>query len=104
MRRALILVVVLVALAAMTAGPVVAAKPVRGCANPSFTLMTTGALREMSRELGVPGELLDSPDYAAALAKIDNNGDTMLCVKDLPDTAGTLFGWIFNVVDNTANH
>jgi len=34
----------------------------------------------------------------------DKNGDTILCVKDVPDTSGHLGPLVFNVVDNTANH
>jgi hypothetical protein len=104
MRRAPIFIAMLVALSTLIAGPVAAARPIGGCGNPSFSTMTFEAFREMSRELGVPGELLDSPEYAAHFAKIDKNNDNLVCVKDLPDNAGTLFGWIFNVVDNTANH
>ncbi len=90
-----------IAVALALAGPVAAAKPVGGCPNPKFELMTYTQFRNLSLSVGVPAELL-GPEHAAAWDKFDKNDDGRLCVMDLPDTPGTFFGWIFNVIDNTA--
>jgi hypothetical protein len=103
MRRVVVMTIVLVALLAVAAGPVAAKKPIRGCPNPSFDQMAMEEFRELSLEVGVPAELLFTPEWEAGWDAYDRNGDGALCVKDLPDTPGTLDGWIFNVVDNTSN-
>lgn len=91
------------ALCLALAAPVSAAKPVRGCAG-DFALMSIDAFRNVSLAVGVPPELLGEDWEAGLRARFDKNTDSMICVKDLPDTPGTLDGWIFNVVDNTSNH
>jgi hypothetical protein len=79
MRAAALLGAALMVLA--LAVPAQAAKPTRGCSD-GKALMT--------REAG--------------WASYDKNGDTRLCVKDLPDSPGHLGTWVWNVVDNTSNH
>ena len=64
--------------------------------------MTYVEVRELSLAVGVPEEFLGA-EHRAQWDAIDKNDDGRLCVKDLPDTPGTFFGWIFNVIDNTAN-
>ena len=80
-----------------------AGKPDRGCGNDGFVAMTYPEFRQLSLDVGVPAELLGA-DHAAAWVATDRNGDGWLCIKDLKDTNGHLGSWIFNVVDNTANH
>jgi hypothetical protein len=82
----------------------VAARPTRGCGNEKWDPMTMTQFRELSLSLGIPPELLFSPEWEAGWAAYDKNGDTILCVKDKPDTPGHLDTWVWNVVDNTANH
>lgn len=102
MRRSIPLVLAALLLVA-SAAPATAAKPSRGCPNPSFQAMTLDELRSMFRDIGVAEDWLgDKLD--AAWAKYNKNGDAYLCVKDLPDTKGHLGNWVWNVVDNTANH
>jgi hypothetical protein len=101
MRRA-ILPLLLALLASSIAGPVLAAKPARGCPNPAFMLMSPEAFRALSLSVGVPPELLGA-DWEAGLLGFDKNGDRLICVKDLPDTRGHAGGWVFNVVDNTSH-
>ena len=82
----------------------VAARPTRECGNDKFELMTMEEFRDLSLSLGVPSEILFSDAWEAGWNSYDKNGDTQLCVKDKPDTAGHLGSWVWNVVDNTANH
>ena len=100
-RLTVVLAVGLMALA--TAMPVAAVKPIRGCPNEGFVLMDYTTFRNLSILVGVPPELL-GPDHFAFWNDIDRNDDGFMCIKDLPDTPGTLDGWIFNAVDNTSNH
>jgi hypothetical protein len=104
MGRAGSTLILVVCLVAITAAPAAGAKPVRGCANEAFELMSMEAFRTRSLGVGVPADILFTPEWEAGWAFHDKNGDGNLCVMDLPDTPGTLFGWIFNVVDNTSNH
>lgn len=90
-------------LAFAVASPAIAGKPDRGCPNDGFTAMTYQQFRDLSLSLGIPEELLGE-EHAAGWAGYDRNDDGSLCVKDLPDTAGHLGSWVFNVVDNTSNH
>jgi hypothetical protein len=83
--------------------PAQAAKPTRGCSD-GKALMTRDAFRALSLSVGVPADLLFTPEWEAGWAGYDKNGDTRLCVKDLPDTPGHLGTWVWNVVDNTSNH
>ncbi len=83
-------------------GPVVAAKPDRGCPNAKFAFMDYQAFRDLSLSVGVPEEFL-RPEHVAVWEGYDKNEDGWLCVMDLPDTPGTFEGWVFNVIDNTAN-
>jgi hypothetical protein len=82
----------------------VAARPTRECGNDKFELMTMEAFRQLSIDVGVPPELLFTPEWEAGWAGYDKNSDTKLCVKDKPDTPGHLGSWVWNVVDNTSNH
>jgi len=82
------------------AGPALAAGPSRGCPNDKFVLLDYEAFRALSLSVGVPEDVIASE---ALWQNTDRSGDGLLCVMDLPDTPGTLDGWIFNVVDNTAN-
>ena len=90
-----------VVLAASVAAPAAAAKPVGGCPNGGFQLMTYQQFRALSISVGVPEPLLGA-EHEAAIGNIDKNDDGKICVRDQPDTPGTLGGWIFNVIDNTA--
>lgn len=101
MRRAISRTALVLALLAMTATPAFAAKPIGGCPNAKFDAMVYSEFRQLSLDVGVPEELL-GPEHAAGWDAYDKNGDGTLCVMDLPDNAGTLFGWIFNVIDNTS--
>ncbi len=85
------------------AAPAQAGKPTRGCPDSKF-LIGRDVFRELSLSLGVPPELLFTPEWEAGWAFYDKNGDTNLCASDLPDTPGHLGSWIWNVVDNTSNH
>ena len=100
--RAIVVAVISGALVAAMAGPVVAAKPSRSCPNEKFTRMDYPTFRALSVSVGVPEALLGA-EHLAGWQNIDRSGDGLLCVMDLPDTPGTEGGWIFNVVDNTAN-
>ena len=102
MRRIITSLVLAAALAGVAAAPVGAAKPARGCPNDAFTMMTYPAFRALSLALGVPEELL-GPEHEAGWNTYDRNDDGLLCVMDLPDNAGTLNGWVFNAIDNTAH-
>ena len=102
MRRIVFLVVAMVALLVLTAGPGLAAKPVGGCPNPKFTAMEYSEFRALSVAVGVPEEFLGA-EHAAQWDVYDRNDDGTLCVMDLPDNPGTFFGWQFNVIDNTAS-
>jgi hypothetical protein len=91
-------------LAIAVAAPASAAgKPDRGCSNDGFVAMTYPEFRQLSLDVGVPEELLGE-DHAAHWLVVDRSGDGVLCVKDLKDTSGHLWSWVFNVVDNTSNH
>ena len=85
------------------AAPASAAKPTRGCTK-DFVLMTRDEFIALSLSVGVPPELLGTPEWVAGWVAYDRNHDDQLCVKDLPNTPGHLDSWIFNVVDNTSNH
>ena len=102
MRRVLAPILLAAMLAAAAVLPVAAAKPVGACPNPSFEVMTWPQYREMLLELGVPEESLNDPSFEALFTSYDKNNDGLLCVMDLPDNAGTLGGWVFNIIDNTA--
>ena len=102
MRRIFFLLVAMVALLALTAGPALAVKPIGGCPNPKFTAMEYSEFRALSVAVGVPEEFLGA-EHAAGWDVFDRNDDGTLCVMDLPDTPGTLDGWIFNVIDNSAS-
>lgn len=91
------------ALSLVSVLPAYAGKPVRGCPNDSFVLMTYLQFRQESLDAHVPEELLGA-DHLAGWMVLDKNDDMMACVMDLPDNPGTLDGWIFNLVDNTSNH
>lgn len=93
---------VIAALTLAVATPANAGKPVRGCPNDGFVLMSYSAFRALSIELGVPEDLL-GPDHLAAWNGFDRNDDGLACIKDLPDTAGHLGSWVFNAIDNTSN-
>lgn len=101
MRRVLSRAAVALALLALSASPALAVKPVGGCPNPQFDQMTYPEFRQLSLDVGVPEELL-GPEHEAMFPQFDKNGDGTICVQDKPDNAGHLFGWIFNVIDNTA--
>jgi hypothetical protein len=89
-------------LALALAAPAAAVKPARGCPNEGFVPMTREEFRQLSRDLGVPEEFLGE-GFDAQWASYNKNGDAWLCVKDLPDNAGHLGSWVFNVIDNTSN-
>ena len=91
-------------LALAIGGPAAAVKPVRGCPNVDKVPMTISEFRELSRSLGVPSEIIDSPEWLAAASSFDKNGDTILCIGDKPDTPGHLDTWVWNATDNTSNH
>ena len=80
------------------------ARPTRECGNDEFDLMDMEAFRDLSIEVGVPADILFTPEWEAGWASYDKNGDGNLCVKDKPDTPGHLGSWVWNVVDNTSNH
>jgi len=101
MRRSLTVLAMAFTLAAALAAPALAAKPVGACPNPGFVAMTYAQFRALSLQVGVPEELLGA-EHAAQFATINKNNDPFVCVMNLPDTPGTLDGWIFNVIDNTA--
>ena len=101
MRRLLTPVVLGTLVAAATALPASAANPVGSCPNPAFESMTYPEFRELNLQLGVPEELLDA-SHEAKFATFDKNNDGLVCFMDLPDNAGTLDGWVFNAIDNTA--
>jgi hypothetical protein len=101
MRRVLSPVLLGAILAAALVVPVAAAKPVGACPNPAFEAMTYPEFRELMLELGVPEELLDA-SHEALFPTFDKNNDGLVCFMDLPDNAGTLNGWVFNAIDNTA--
>ena len=103
MKRSLATAGAVLVLTLASALPAFAAKPVRGCPNGGFALMTYEQFRQASRDVGVPEDLLGA-DHLAGWMVLDGNDDLKACVKDLPDTPGTLGGWIFNVVDNRSNH
>jgi hypothetical protein len=95
-------ILLIVMLLAASAVPVSAAKPVRGCPNEGFVVFTMEQFRELSRQLGVPEDLLATlpgwwPTY-------DRNLNDLLCVKDLPDTPGHSDTWAFNLIDDVSNH
>ena len=102
MRRIFVLGLAVSALIALTAVPALGAKPVGGCPNAQFTAMTYPEFRQLSVDVGVPEEFLGA-EHEAFWRKFDKNADGVLCVMDLPDTPGTAFGWVFNVIDNPAN-
>lgn len=102
MRTSLRVVLATIMILALSAGPVLAGKPIRGCGAGGFDLMSYEEFRDLSIAVGVPEELLGD-EHRAGWDVYDRNGDGSLCVKDLPDTAGHLGSWVFNVVDNTAN-
>ena len=85
------------------AGAVSAAKPTRGCGNEGFVIMSYPEFRQLSLDVGVPEELL-GPEHETFWNALDRNDDGLACIKDLPDTSGHLGSWVFNAVDNTANH
>jgi hypothetical protein len=101
MRRLGLVMGTLLAISAVS--PVAAVKPDRGCGNEAFELMTYTEFRNLSISVGVPEELLGADHEAFWVNSLDKNEDGLACIKDKPDTAGSLFGWIFNAVDNTAN-
>ncbi len=100
--RVVVRVLLVVVLLTVGAAPVSAAKPARGCPNDGFTSSTKDAFRDVSRALGVPEELLGEP-LDLWWADSDKNGNTRLCIKDLPETPG-LPVFVFNIVDDVSNH
>ena len=101
MRRSFYSVFAGAALAAVAVTPVVAAPPIGSCPNARFEAMTYAEFRALSVQVRVPEELLGA-EHLAAFEKFDRNGDELVCFMDLPDNAGTLDGWVFNAIDNTA--
>lgn len=101
MRRLFAPVILAAVLVSVAAAPVLAIKPVGSCPNTRFVSMDYQQFRALSLSVGVPESLL-GPEHQAGWDSFDKNNDGSLCVMDLPDTHGTLDGWVFNVIDNTA--
>ncbi len=87
--------------AALAATPVIAAKPIGECPNSRFSAYTYPEFRQVSLDVGVPEDQLGA-EHAAQFEVFDKNADGLVCFMDLPDNAGTLDGWVFNAIDNTA--
>ena len=102
MRRSVGSVFVAAALVALAVTTVLAAPPVGACPNPRFEAMTYAEFRALSVEVGVPEALL-GPEHLARFATFDRNDDGLVCFMDLPDNAGTFYGWVFNAIDNAAH-
>jgi hypothetical protein len=83
------------------ASPVIAAQPARGCPD-GFLKMTYFEFRDYSISLGNPPSAFP-PQPGAGWVAADQNADGYLCIKNLPDNPGTLFGLAFNAVDNVSN-
>ena len=117
MRRSITATLVALALVAVAAGTVHAGKPARGCAD-DFEVWNYLDFREYLKSdafydsLSPEGQALavdilpglDSEGWLAASQAYDKNGDVILCIKPSPPVKGNLYGWVFNAVDNTANH
>lgn len=116
MRRPITAILMALALVAVAAGSVSAAKPARGCAD-DFDAWLYLDFREYLQSdafydsLPPEGQALapemvaslDTEGWLAASESYDKNGDMTLCIKPTPPVKGNLYGWIFNAVDNTAN-
>jgi hypothetical protein len=103
-------------LLAGTAGSVMADKPTRGCSD-DFELMSLLDFRalmnsaEFYESLPPEGQALapdilafiNTDNWLAAGAAYDANADGQLCLKQKTFTAGHLWGWSWNAVDNTKN-
>lgn len=101
---------------AASAGGVAADKPTRGCSD-DFDLWSALDFRaymnsaEFYASLPPEGqalapailEVVNSDGWLAAVAHYDGNGDGNLCLKQKTITAGHLWGWSWNAVDNTKN-
>jgi hypothetical protein len=100
----------------VSAGGVSAAKPTRGCPD-GFQRWDILDFRDYSNSAEFlatlpPEGLALAPDILAeinsqawldGLDGLDKNDDGAMCAKRGPINAGHLYGWIWNVVDNTAN-
>jgi hypothetical protein len=91
-----------VLLTVVSAAPVRADHPTRGCPS-SFMAMTYYEFRDYSISLGNPPSAFP-PTPGSGWRRIDQNGDGVNCIQDLPDNNGTLDGLAFNAVDNVSNH
>jgi hypothetical protein len=103
-------------LLAGTAGAVMADKPTRGCSD-DFELLSILDFRaymnsvEFYESLPPLGQALaadilasvNTDAWLAGAGGIDANGDGQLCLKQKTITAGHLWGWLWNAVDNTKN-
>lgn len=116
-RRRIMALVAALAISLAVAAPASAGKPIRGCSD-SFDLWDLLDFRAYLNSaafygsLGSEGqaltpdflELINSDAWLAIGAAFDKNSDGHLCIKQGPPTKGHLYGWVFNAVDNTANH
>lgn len=101
---------------AVTAGGVAADKPARGCSD-DFDLWSIVGFRvymnsaEFYASLPAEGQalapdilaIINSEAWLAGASGLDANGDGNLCLKQKTITAGHLWGWLWNAVDNTKN-
>ena len=117
MRRSITATLMALALVAVAAGSVSAAKPARGCADDFEAwnyLEFADYIRSDAFVASLPPEgqalapeiipSIGSEGWIAASESYDKNGDMTLCVKQMPPVKGNRYGWVFNAVDNTANH
>lgn len=82
--------------------PVIAAQPARGCPDEAFLKMTYFEFRDYSISLGNPPSAFP-PQPGPGWVAGDRNADGYLCIKNIPDNRGTLFGLAFIAVDNVSN-
>jgi hypothetical protein len=92
-----ITVLILSAIALMSAAAPAGAGHPQGRCGRGFELMTVDDTLPLVSE-GSPNPV---DVLLAALQAIDKNDDDLVCVKDLPDTPGSP-SYVRNVVDNTA--
>jgi hypothetical protein len=82
--------------------PVAADQPARGCPDNAFLKLTYFEFRDYSISLGNPPSAFP-PEPGPGWVRVDQNADGYLCIKDIPDNPGTLFGLAFIAVDNVSN-
>ena len=88
-------------LSLVVAAPALAVKPVGGCPNSQYDVMTLQGFIDLEVSVGAPTDVVEG--LPGLLDVIDANNDGHVCILDVPDTRGHQGPVLFNIVDNTSH-